>query len=268
MKYVPKASDTNHNVKKVHPVKELTKLTAIVLAGLFAVYILLGLMVDVLIVYIPEEAEYALGKPYMEAFKQSEKWEPAREHFQKIVDQLAANLEVPKQFELRIVQDKDLNAFAVPGNLIILLSGVIEQAESENEVTMVLGHELGHFVNKDHLRRIGRGLVLSFLSTIAFGNNSDTTRFVNSWLMSTNLSFSRKQESNADLIGIQLLNQHYGHVAGSVDFFERLSKKDLGIASFFSTHPLSQQRIKRLRDIAARNGWEIGEKNKAQFKNL
>ena len=141
--------------------------------------------------------------------------------------------------------------------------GLVEGATSENEIAMVLAHELGHFKNRDHLRGLGMGLVLGLFS-VALGTTGGAQAVSDLVVLAGSLvshRFSREQERAADAFGLELVAKHYGHVGGSAGFFERILALDHepGVAGgeYFSTHPLSQNRIDAIRIQAKERGWSF-----------
>ena len=70
-----------------------------------------------------------------------------------------------RPFHVYVTEVDDINAIALPGSNIIVFSGLLQNIQSENELVMVLGHELGHYAHKDHLRGLGRGLGISLVIT-------------------------------------------------------------------------------------------------------
>ncbi|NCF16391.1 MAG: M48 family metalloprotease, partial [Gammaproteobacteria bacterium] len=150
------------------------------------------------------------------------------------------------------------NAMALPGGLIIVTQGLLDQVESENELAFVLGHELGHFKNRDHLRALGRGIVLSLFFSVATGNDVS-----NLSIKVTDLAlrgFSREQESEADEFGLALVYTHYGHVDEASRLFERWDEDDrslFDVVSYLSTHPATADRIVELEELALRENWPV-----------
>lgn len=75
------------------------------------------------------------------------------------------------------------------------------------------------------------------------------------------LSFDRRQEEAADRFGLRVVQQEYGHVAGSLDFFTRLDRQEEEgggrITAYFASHPLSDQRIETMRTVAQERGWSF-----------
>ena len=158
------------------------------------------------------------------------------------------------------MEEQAPNAFAVPGGMVYLTRGLLESFESENELAFVLGHELGHFRNRDHLRGLGRGLVVSLtLSALVGGSAAESLPQVVTAI--TESGFAREQEREADAFGIALVQAEYGHVAGTDGFFRRLPDATAGIgdefASYLATHPVSEARIEALRNLARENSWAV-----------
>ena len=91
---------------------------------------------------------------------------------QLLVDRLASHwAEAPFEFRVEIDSSAAPNAMALPGGLIVVTQGLLDQVESENELAFVLGHELGHFRNRDHLRALGRGIMISLFLAVVTGND-------------------------------------------------------------------------------------------------
>ena len=176
---------------------------------------------------------------------------------ESITDRLARHYpESPYSFRIEIDDSPEPNAMAFPGGLIVVTSGLLDEVRTENELAFVLAHEIGHFRNRDHLRAMGRGLVLSLLLLTAGGG--DTANFGASVADMTLRGFSRGQESDADAFARELVQAEFGHVAESWRFFERLDG-DAGpvseLAAYASTHPSPASRIEDLIEMAERNGW-------------
>ena len=121
---------------------------------------------------------------------------------------------------------------------------------------ILLAHELGHFRNRDHIRSLGRGVVIG----IAFGiiAGADTLGVTVADL--TLRGFSREQESDADEFGLSLVQSEYGHVNDSWGFFEELIEAgddSDGLITFASTHPATDDRVREIKDHARSNGWPL-----------
>jgi predicted Zn-dependent protease len=165
------------------------------------------------------------------------------------------------------VEDDRFNAMAYPGGHIIVFTGLFNAVSSENELASVLGHEMGHYANRDHLRGLGRALILTSVSVLVFGPDSRVNNFLLELLNLTNLSFSRKQELWADEYALMRLQCLYGHVGGATDFLIKIPKaQDPGrFGHYFSTHPENRRRIERVKTLIRQKGLRNGPKSPLSF---
>jgi Zn-dependent protease with chaperone function len=146
--------------------------------------------------------------------------------------------------------------------VIAVTNALLESVESENELAFVLGHELGHFHNRDHLRGLGRGIAFSLLLVaVGVGGGGSAVQLASLAGQFAQRDFSRDQEIEADRFGLALLAAEYGHVSGAAAFFEHLPEREGplegGLASYFSTHPVNADRIQALHEVASEMGWEL-----------
>ena len=157
-----------------------------------------------------------------------------------------------------ILEEETPNAFAIPGGLVVVTSGLLDDVKSENELAFVLGHELGHFAERHHLRGLGRGLVLQVgMSVVLGGSASEKLPMLIAELADSR--FARDHEREADRFGLELVFREYGHVGGADAFFRRLpdAKAGLGdrLGSYMASHPVSEDRIEALDEVARERGY-------------
>lgn len=263
MKYTPKALNGNVNVSKNSPLKEFFILLGGVLGLLMLTYMALGLAVDFIIPKLPDGTEQRLSALFADKFPQK-KPTPVEQQLQQLLDSLVAVLphKPNTTYRVRVISSQQANALALPGGHIIVLSGLLKEINSENELAFVLSHEIGHFANRDHLRRLGRGLVLSAFSIFLTGLDNSITQLLMQSLLNVELKFSRDQEIKADLYALELLSKRYGHVAGATDFFAKIAAKNVNnrLSYYFATHPYPQDRIVALQDQIQAQGYSVGEK--------
>ncbi len=262
MEFNPSAPKEGINVSKRHPLKEATLLLAGLSLVLIAILFLVTKSVDWLVPWIPQKTEARVFNALPESLETlgiKIKDSPDQVLAKNLLDRLAAHWpDNPYTFRLLVYGGSDPNAMALPGGLIVVTTGLLEQVESENELALVLGHELGHFHNRDHLRRLGRSLVYGLVfATLTGGNgNLDPTSFAGDL---TARGFDRKHEIDADHFGLSLVQAEYGHVAESWKFFERIqeTQDESAISVYLSTHPASTDRIDGIRAYAREQGWPL-----------
>lgn len=258
MKYVARYVEENENSPQTSEFTLAMKvLFQVALLGL-AIYIILGLLVDFAVPFIPLSWEKQLAGPVMAAFQHlpdaADKYQIVK--VQQLLDSLAEKMDgPPRQFSISILEKDEANALAFPGGQIIIYSKLLNDVGSENELAMVLAHELGHFAARDHLRGLGRSFLFFLVSTVMFSSDSGSSNMFMSSSGILQNNYSRSQEYAADQFALQLLQKQYGHVGGAVTFFERLAAKEVlpQLTHYMSTHPASENRVAALRKtIAAR----------------
>lgn len=255
MKFTPKPLREEVNISPENPLREFFLLAAGILGAFLLVYVVLGFSLDFAIARIDPDLENRLGTLFLPALVEEKGDSSAERRLQMLLDTLMAEMEiVDRNYRVHLVASKEANAIALPGGHIVVLSGLVNEAASENELAMILGHELGHFQNRDHLRGLGRGLVLVFLSSLLFGADSSLADLATSLLGGAEMRFSQWQELQADAWGLALLVRKYGHAGGATSFFRRLAEKEDGkeLAYLFASHPYPRERVEALEEAIRR----------------
>ena len=258
MKFTPRVLQKNVNISQDSPLKELVFLLAAVVGGLIVIYIVLGFALDILVENMPPELEEKTEDFFSNKYKWEESSPAAEKKIQELLDDLVKYLpEQDLHYTVHVYDSPDVNAVALPGRNILVFSGLLKEIGSENELSMILAHELGHFAHRDHLKGLGRGLVLVFISSVLFGTDSAVADFTQKTLVTTDLNFSRQQEIAADVFALELLSRKYGHVGGACDFFTRIKGKQKlpRFGKFFVTHPFPVDRINLLKKEIKRSGY-------------
>lgn len=156
------------------------------------------------------------------------------------------------KWEVNLIGSKQVNAFCMPGGKIAFFTGILDQLKlTDDEVAMVMGHEVAHAL-REHAReqlakRTGTGLALSIgAQLLGLGQMGDLAARGATQLLS--LQFSRTDESEADLVGLELAARAGYNPRASVTLWQKMGQvsKDSGGASFLSTHPSGPDRIRNL----------------------
>ena len=271
MRFIAKQPKEGINVSDTHPLVEASALVA----GLSIIFVIIALMlifiVELALYFVSTEDEVNLFGDWMPTDLITVAPNDERlGQTQLLVDRLSKHWpDSPYIFRVEIDDSDASNAMALPGGLIIVTQGLLDQVESENELAFVLGHELGHFKNRDHLRALGRGIVLSMFFAVVTG--SDVSGIGISAADVTLKGFSRKQESQADEFGLTIVNEEYGHVDEAWRLFERWSVDDgslIDLVTYLSTHPESGDRVVDLKRYAESQGWQLaGELESLSWQN-
>ncbi len=199
----------------------------------------------------------------------------------------ASELE-PENVEIVLINDPSINAFVAGGQVVYIHAGLINAAETANEVQGVIAHELGH-ITAGHVVRfnertsaatgitilsllLGVGAALAGAGDAAMGAMMAGQQAA----MGSFLAFNRNQEAATDLAGARYLSGAGISGRGSLAFFERLRNMEIrrGFAqtqeaSYSRTHPLAGDRLQTLRDLYARDpAWEAPDDEELQARFL
>lgn len=172
------------------------------------------------------------------------------------------------QFKFHIKNDTNVNAFAIPGGHVVILTGLLEHAETPEEVAGVVAHEIAHVTRRHSLRNIIKSAGLLVLLQAALGDASGLLAIASEasrYLLEQ--KFSRDFEREADDTGWSYLVDAKIDPRGMTKFFEKLAKITANSPmenslSLINTHPTSQERIDRLTEK-----WSQVQ-NKSNFANL
>jgi Zn-dependent protease with chaperone function len=264
VKFDPSIPEDGINVSRTHPLREALVLVAGVVAVAIAIAFSAAVAVDLLAPQIPVGLEARLFSGWFDRGAEAdEAVDPREQVLAKLLGRMVGHWpENPYAFEIAIWDTPEPNAVALPGGVIAVTRGLLENVESENELAFVLGHELGHFRNRDHLRGLGRGIAFSLLLVaVGVGGGGSAVELASLAGRFAQRGFERDQEIEADRFGLALLAAEYGHVSGAEAFFEHLPEPggplDGELSSYFSTHPLHADRIQALRRTAHEMGWEL-----------
>jgi Zn-dependent protease with chaperone function len=244
------------------PLRDFFVLTLGLLSIIVALYLFLGFGVDLLLPRMPPDLEERIALTLLAANPADDTDSQKQRYLQVLLDTLQGRCaELPYQLRVRIRPAPHVNALALPGGHIIVFSGLLDAVTSENELAFVLAHQMGHYAHGDHLRGLGRGLVFLALSAVLFGPDSSAGIMLGKTLNVSELTFSRKQEVQADEFALETLYCAYGHVAGASDFYERIPRERTSgrFGHFFSTQPEKRRRIFHLLEFIQSNGFSLAE---------
>jgi len=154
-------------------------------------------------------------------------------------------------FQFKIVNDKAINAFALPGGFVYINRGAIEAADNEAQIAGVMAHEIGHVVLRHGTNQVSKAYLaqapLSILGGVLGSNSVGSVLAqlgVGFAANSILLKYSRDAERQADLMGTQTLYDTGYDPKAMVQFFEKIQAESKGRASeFFSDHPNPENRI-------------------------
>jgi len=247
--------DNNVNVGKRSDGKEFLILLAGLMAICIAIYIFSDFFAGIVIDNMSDKAqvklENVLSFGSMDSSK-TNKHPNAIKTLEEIKPKIVAldkKLQNKSAFNISEIDKNEINAFVLPNGNIYFTSGLLDRVDDKEILTFILAHEMGHYANRDHLKAIGRELIIStMMSFITFGHK-DMASVVNGMTGINQIHHSHRQEENADLYANRVLYKLYGNNNAAVKFFKFLKKEENlpEFVYYISTHPSNERRLRLIK---------------------
>lgn len=222
------------------------------IVGVFVVLPLLALVVLITqagaitewaVARIPIEMEKKLGAQAFAQYRLTaalQEGHPALPMLRELGNRLTPGS--PYRYEIHVVRDESVNAFAMPGGYIVFHTGLLEKAARAEEVAGVLAHEIQHVELRHGLRGMAHAAGWRVVLTLLMGDAGGSVAASLAENLG-NLRFSRSQESEADLRGVKALLAADIDPRGMADFFRKLAKEGSAVPALLSSHPASEERF-------------------------
>lgn len=222
------------------------------------------------LIFFSEEKELQFGlSAYREVLRQARLSDnpEINEQIQRVGKRIAEVANKPEyQWEFAVIEDeKMVNAFCLPGGKVAVFTGILKHTKDDVGLATVMGHEIAHALQRHGVERMSRSILdqiaqLGALGAAASGHSSGAAiqGLLGAYGVNVSLPFNRKQESEADFIGLRLMAQAGYDPRGAVPFWERMSgcprqmidklcfRSQHAIPEFLSTHPSDLTRIKQI----------------------
>ena len=204
------------------------------------------------------EKEMALGKQLAEEVVRQAKLvdDPiVAEYVNRIGQNLVRNSDAKFPFVFQVIESDQPNAFALPGGYVFVHTGLIKMADEEAELAGAMAHEIAHVAARHLTRQATRSQLLQLGSiplTVLLGGwtGYGARQAANTALPMAVLSFSRRDESEADFLGVQYMYAAGYDPGGAVSLFEKLEslerKKPGTLGRLLATHPPDGVRLEKV----------------------
>jgi predicted Zn-dependent protease len=178
-------------------------------------------------------------------------------------------------FSFSVLQDKSVNAFALPGGPMFIFSGLVQNVDNEAQLAAVMAHEMAHVILRHGTHQASKANLLKLpllLAGEALGQQSLLTTITNLGANTLIMKYSRDAESEADALGAHLMAQAGYDPTQMARFFNKLQAmggRNAGWTQFFSDHPNPGNRERAImaeaQTIRARRyGFETGQFRRAK----
>ncbi len=205
-----------------------------------------------------ESEEIEMGTAIDKKIREDHEIVPTPDYIDEIGRKVSEKSDRPGiSYTFSVIEEEGVNAFAIPGGFVYLNTGLIQTADSDDELACIIGHEIAHIVARDGLNRLQKSILYSIPSQILLSRTRSTAiqQAVDATFSLAMLKYSRDEELRADRFGTL-----YAHRAGydphaMISFLEKLSEirsssSDVQLP-FLSSHPDIAARIENVRGVIA-----------------
>jgi predicted Zn-dependent protease len=158
-------------------------------------------------------------------------------------------------YQFSVVEDKEPNAFTIPGGRIYVHTGLLSIINDQDELAGVLAHEIGHAYERHPTKNLSRAYGMQYLVSLLLGGSQSQLRALALAAAGKGLllKYTRSDEREADEVGFQLVKRAGFKTNGLLRFLIKLQNLSRGFAlpAFLSSHPPTPERIARLQELEA-----------------
>lgn len=176
--------------------------------------------------------------------------EKQSQNLQDFVDAMELKNEFP--LTVYVANEDQMNAFALSGGKFVIYSGLLEKIQNEHQLAALIGHEVSHIEKRHVLKNVARSLSGAIFMSVLLGDVSGATSILgeNAHKM-VELSHSRSLEKEADVVGLEILDNNNLDQHGMPELFQILKDESpIDVPTFLSSHPMLKDRIEYTKKVA------------------
>ncbi len=200
------------------------------------------------------EREFALGRKLSGEVESSTRIFTDPEvigYVREVTDRLARQADISLPVEVRVIDSSQVDAFTLPGGFLYITTGLLQESRSEAELAGVIAHEVGHVAARHATRQLSKSELMDWVTIPLLFIGGPAAYAARQGLALAvplaRLKFSRNDEREADVLGLEYLVRSGYDPSATVEFFERVGQQEghhgSGIAHLLSTHPITGERI-------------------------
>lgn len=214
------------------------------------------------IMLMSSQEEIALGQQSAKAILKSSKISNNKTQtamIQRVGKKIANVANRPDfQWEFYLLEDKQVNAFCLPGGKVFVYTGIMPLVANDDELAVILSHEIAHAILRHGAERASMQQVQqiggNILAQVVNKKSPQLTGLSNqAYNVGSNLAvmlpFSRSHELEADEVGIALMQKAGYNPEAAISFWKKMSAQSSNSSDFFSTHPSDAKRVAAIEKI-------------------
>ena len=206
--------------------------------------------------YIGDKAAEEILR-HVQLVKNRKEIERVERVFYRLIRALPDKFKWAYEWKVYLIKGKEVNAFALPNGNIFVYEGLLKFVKNDDELAAVLGHEIAHVILRHGAEKISFAMLNQLTETLLLNSVSPSHRGLAARLydLGVNIAFllpySRKQEKEADIVGVLIAMRAGYNPEGAITLWERFVKKFKSgePPEFLSDHPAGEHRLKYIRKV-------------------
>jgi Zn-dependent protease with chaperone function len=247
----------NINVTEENPLKEFFKIIVQLIVYIVLFYFLIFFGSGIIIKTLSIEKQIKLENfiTNLSHIKTKEISEGDKDRLSKVRNLILENdVKFPKtsKLDIGIIDHEEMNALCFPNGNIYITDKLYEKLDTDEKLTFVIAHEMGHYKNRDHLMNLRKSISSSavIVSLCVLGIESNVATLVTETMDLSDYKYSKRVEANADKYAAKRLLSLYGNTNGGIEVINILKDGEYNIEfDMLSTHPSLNKRILYLKKV-------------------
>lgn len=235
-----------------------------VVAIVVMIFVILPGLAGIFAQLLPVEREVALGRSSLSNMERAYSFFDEEEvtycsspkgdaALRKLTATIIGDQDIDYDLDIRVMNNDMINAFALPGGIVILMKGLLDSSDTVEATAGVLAHEIGHVVERHTVKGVLYTSSMAGILSMVFGDLSGGTVLAIFGEQLAGSRYSRNAETEADIYAIKSLTEANIDLNGFASFFDLISGMEpdfMDNLSYLSTHPVSDNRAQQVRDEA------------------
>ena len=251
--------EDNVNVSEPNDFNAFFKLAALIVSICVGIYFAIHVTCNVVIQNLSPENQASLEKAlssevnsqFNNSIVANSEYTTKLKNLEQKITPLNKTLREHGEFNINVIKKDEVNAFVTADGSIFFTEKLLKEVQNDEQLCFVLAHEMGHYIHKDHLKALSRGvsgIAVGITMAVLTGGNEDIGKVVNGSLNFAEMNHSKNDELMADAFANKVVIALYGDNKEAIEFFKYIDKTDKAenFLYFFSTHPSPEERIKYL----------------------
>jgi predicted Zn-dependent protease len=157
-------------------------------------------------------------------------------------------------WEFNTVDDKTINAWCMPGGLVVVYAGILQLVGNDDELAVIMGHEIAHAIARHGNERMSQQMMVNGMGKTLFPQDSSQVNVFQKVYMGTAtmgmLKYGRGHETESDKLGLVFMKLAGYNPEAAISFWEKMAAQGGGnIPEIFSTHPSDERRIADIKEF-------------------